>query len=323
MTKNSPRRTQPRRTRAGSRRLPGPGARMAAMGLAGMLVLAACSGGVGDQEGTDAGVPANPHGITAENPSGSAKPTPGAEGQSGETEGSGEGGAGAGGGSPASGTSSDEPAETEVADARADQAAVGAAAERAASFGFTNQVSATDAEIAATREEARLRQTNTSGTAVEPASCKSPLTAVDWSPILMPGADASRLDFGSEAFAGTGTVEVASLEEASVVEEHLTNVERLVADCPELTMTVTDSNLQQSTFDFTARTSAAEGDEVDSGLVWTRTPAGGDTETTAQVLIGQTAEHVVMVSFIGDSEVAGEEFTTIAEQILAAAEGAL
>ncbi|XKH53211.1 hypothetical protein LG293_03565 [Citricoccus nitrophenolicus] len=320
MTTRSPRHPQQRRNSVGARRLPRPGARMAALGLAGMLVLAGCSGGVSDQDGNDGGVPANPHGITAENPSGSAMPTAGEDGQSGEGA---EDGAGAGGGSPASGTSSAEPAETEAADARADQAAVGAAAERAASFGFTNQVSATDTEIAATREDARLRQTNSSGTSVEPASCKSPLTAVDWSPILMPGADASRLDFGSETFAGTGTVEVASLEDAGVVEDHLANVERLVADCPELTMTVTDSNLQQSTFDFTARTSAAKGDGVDSGLVWTRTPAGGGAETTAHVLIGQTAEHVVMVSFIGDSEVAGEEFTAIAEQILAAAEGAL
>ncbi|WP_313817595.1 hypothetical protein [Citricoccus sp.] len=285
MTMRSARRTPADLTTPGVRRLARPGARMAALGLAGMLVLTGCSGGASDQDGNDA-VPANPHGITAENPSA-------------------------------------DPTETEAADARADQAAVGAAAERAASFGFTNQVSATDTEIAATREDARLRQTNSSGTTVEPASCKSPLTAVDWSPILMPAADASRLDFGSETFAGTGTVEVASLEDTGVVEDHLANVERLVADCPELTMTVTDSNLQQSTFDFTARTSAADGDGVDSGLVWTRTPAGGGAETTAQVLIGQTDEHVVMVSFIGDSEVAGEEFTAIAEQILAAAEGAL
>ncbi|NUL45918.1 hypothetical protein F7P69_12045 [Cellulosimicrobium funkei] len=326
MTLHSPRHPQSRRTSAGARLMPaGPGARLAALGLAGMLVLAGCSGGASNEDADDA-VPANPHGITAENPSGSAMPTDGAEGQGGEPEGSedgGEGGASADGGSPASGTSSAEPAETEAADARADQTAVGAAAERAASFGFTNQVSATDAEIAATREDARLRQTNSSGTTVEPASCKTPLTAVDWSPILMPEADASRLDFGSETFAGTGTVEVASLEDASVVEGHLANVERLVADCPELTMTVTDSNLQQSTFDFTALTSDSESDGVDSGLVWTRTPAGGDEATTAQVLIGQAAEHVVMVSFIGDSEVAGEEFTAIAEQILAAAEAAL
>ncbi|MEW1981356.1 hypothetical protein AB0333_10550 [Citricoccus sp. NPDC079358] len=318
MTTRSPRRTPAVLTISGPARMIRPGARMAALSLAGMLVLAGCSGGAGDQEGADADVPANPHGITAENPSGTAAPSAGADAQSGD---GGEGETTTDGGSPASGPASADPDATEAADARADQAAVGAAAERAASFGFTNQVSATDTEIAATREDARLRQTNSSGTTVEPARCKSPLTAVDWSPILMPEADASRLDFGSETFAGTGTVEVASLEDAGVVEEHLANVERLVADCPELTMTVTDSNLQQSTFDFTARTSAAEG--ADSGLVWTRTPAGGDTATTAQVLIGQTAEHVVMVSFIGDSEVAGEEFTAIAEQILAAAEGAL
>lgn len=204
---------------------------------------------------------------------------------------------------------------------------MGAAAGRAASFGFTNQVSATDTAIADTREEARLRRTNTSGTTVDPAGCKAPLTAVDWSPIQMAGADASRIDFGSESFAGTGTVEVASLEDGAVVRAHRENVERLVAECPELSMTVTDQDRQATTFDFTARASEAadeaSGQGVDSGLVWTRTPAGGGAETTAQVLIGQTAEHVVMVSFIGGAEVAGEEFTTMAEQILAAAEGSL
>ena len=230
-------------------------------------------------------------------------------------------------GQPSSGVASvaptDAEATAEATDARADQRAVAAAAERAASFGFTNQVSATDAEIGRTREDARLRQTNTSGTTVEPAACKAPLTAVDWSPILLPGADASRLDFGSDGFTGTGSVEVASLQDPEVVERHLANVERLVADCPELTMTVTDEDLQRSSFDFTARASQADGADLDSGLVWTRTAAGGGAETTAQVLIGQAGDHVVMVSFIGQPEVAGEEFTTIAEQVLAAAVGSL
>jgi hypothetical protein len=235
-------------------------------------------------------------------------------------------------GQPSSGVASVAPTDAEptvqapdaqASDARADQRAAGAAAERAASFGFTNQVSATDAEIQRTREDSRLRQTNTSGTTVEPAGCKAPLTAVDWSPILLPGADASRLDFGSDGFTGTGSVEVASLEDPEVLDRHLANVERLVADCPELTMTVTNENLQKSTFDVTARASRAEGADVDSGLVWTRTPDGGGAETTAQVLIGRAGDHVVMVSFIGQPEVAGEEFTTIAEQVLAAAAGSL
>lgn len=266
--------------------------------LAGTLLLAGCSGSP-EESGP---APSAPHGTAA----------PGAPSSS-----------------PDSGTPADtEPADTEgtdteATDARADQRAVGAAAGRAASFGFTNQVSATDAEIDQTREDTRLRQTNTAGTTVEPARCKAPLTAVDWSPILLPGADASRLDFGSEGFAGTGSVEVAAVEDPGVVQDHLADVERLVADCPELTMTVTDENLQESTFDFTARTSEADGAGVDSGLVWTRTPAGGGAATTAQVLIGQERDHVVMVSFIGQPDVAGEEFTTMAEQILAAALDAL
>ncbi|MEV4900231.1 hypothetical protein AB0K08_02680 [Citricoccus sp. NPDC055426] len=296
----------------------GPLGGLLACGLAGVLLLAGCSAAPGDTDGGDGGVPANPHGITSANPSGTAVPGDDASGASGTS-----------GAGPASGAASREPAsgEATASEARADQRAVGAAAERAASFGFTNQVSATDTAIADTRQEARLRQTNTSGTTVDPAGCKAPLTAVDWSPIQMAGADASRIDFGSESFAGTGTVEVASLEDGAAVRAHRENVERLVAECPELSMTVTDQDGQASTFDFTARASGAadegSGQGVDSGLVWTRTPAGGGAETTAQVLIGQTAEHVVMVSFIGGAEVAGEEFTTMAEQILAAAEGSL
>ncbi|MGM7671202.1 hypothetical protein [Microbacterium sp. A93] len=285
-----------------------------AFGLAGALLLTGCSADSGNSEDNDGGVPANPHGITSAAPSGTAPAVPGAP-SSGAPDASGEG--------PASGASSGGASPGEAAEARADQQAVGAAAERAASFGFVNQVSATDTAIADTRQEAQLRRTNTSGTTVEPAGCKAPLTAVDWSPIQMAGADASRIDFGSESFAGTGTVEVASQEDAALVREHRENVERLVADCPELSMTVTDQDQQAATFDVTARSSEAAGQAVDSGLVWTRTPAGGGAETTAQVLIGQTAEHVVMVSFIGGSEVAGEEFTTMAEQILAAAEASL
>jgi hypothetical protein len=276
---------------------------VATVGLAGALALAGCAADTGESGGT----PSNPHGTAAGGQPGTGATTP----------------------APASEGASGTPSGGVAADARADQRAVGAAAARAGSFGFVNQVTASDAEIASTREEARLRQTNTSGTTVEPAACKAPLTAIDWSPILMPGADASRLDFGSETFAGTGTVEVATLEDAEVVRNHLANVERLIADCPELSMTVTDTNRQSSTFDFTARASAAGDAAVESGLIWTRTPEGTGPggvpaeQTTAQVLIGQTGDHVVMVSFLGDSAVAGEEFTTMAEQILASALEAL
>jgi hypothetical protein len=264
--------------------------------LAGALLATGCSA---SDQGSEA-TPSSPHGTAV-------------PGQSSSGPGSGT----------STGSSTDTPTGTATANARADQRAVAAAAGRASSFGFTQQVSATDAEIDQTRQDSRLRQTNTSGTTVEPVSCKAPLTAVDWSPILLPGADASRLDFGSAGFTGTGSVEVASLEGPEAVERHLANVGRLVADCPELTMTVTDENLQKTTFDVTARDSASGGEHVDSGLVWTRTPSGGGAETTAQVLIGQAGDHVVMVSFIGRPEVAGQEFTTIAEEVLAAAVAAL
>ncbi|MFC7403385.1 hypothetical protein [Citricoccus sp. GCM10030269] len=243
-----------------------------------------------------------------------------------------------------------DPSSSVADDGRPDQQAAASAANRAGSFGFTNQAAATQEAIVESRDEARRRQSNTTGTTVEPADCASPLTAIDWSPILMPDAEASRVDFGSETFAGTGTVEVASLEDAEVVRDHMRSVDQLVAECPELSLTVADSSVQgssssassdssssSSVYDVTARASEAD---ADSALVWTRTPAGGQSggaengaedeaeggnegQTTVQVLMDQTDDYVVMVSFIGGSEVAGEEFTTMAEEILATAVDAL
>lgn len=97
---------------------------------------------------------------------------------------------------------------------------------------------ATEEQVSGLREDVRLRQSNTTGTRVDPAECKSALTAVDWSPLLAPGSAASRVDVGSPSFRGTGTVEVAALEDIGVVDQHVQNVDRLVQDCGELSFTV-------------------------------------------------------------------------------------
>lgn len=207
---------------------------------------------------------------------------------------------------------------------RADQRAAAAAAERAASFGFTEQAVATEEQVSGLREDVRLRQSNTTGTRVDPAQCKSALTAVDWSPLLAPGSAASRIDVGSPSFRGTGTVEVAALEDIGVVDQHVQNVDRLVQDCGELSFTVDGTFTGEggaATFELASSVPQGETSEaVDSALLWTRTPvSGAGAPATAQVLVGQQGEHAVMVSFIGSSQVADEEFTAMAQAMLDAA----
>lgn len=225
-------------------------------------------------------------------------------------------------------------------EARPDQRAAAAAAERAASFGFTEQAVATEEQVAELRQDVRLRQSNTTGTRVDPAECKSALTAVDWSPLLAEGSGASRVDVGSPTFQGTGTVEVAALEDGAVVDQHVQNVERLVQECGELTFTLDGTFTGEggvSTFELTSsvpeaadlagQTDQAEqgeqteqGSSVESALQWTRTPVSGSgSPATAQVLMGRSGEHAVMVSFIGSSPVADPEFTTMARAMLDAA----
>lgn len=227
-------------------------------------------------------------------------------------------GEGTSSGSPVEGATDGEGAATD----RADQRAAAAAAERAASFGFTEQAVATEEQVSGLREDVRLRQSNTTGTRVDPAECKSALTAVDWSPLLAPGSAASRVDVGSPSFRGTGTVEVAALEDIGVVDQHVQNVDRLVQDCGELSFTVDGTFTGgggAATFELASSAVETEG-AADSALLWTRTPvSGGGAPATAQVLVGQQGEHAVMVSFIGSSQVADAEFTAMAQAMLDAA----
>lgn len=234
---------------------------------------------------------------------------------------SGAGSASGGSAQPSGGSGS---AGTNAEGGRADERAAQAAAERAASFGFTEQSVATEDQVARLREDVRLRQTNTTGTRVDPAECKSALTAVDWSPLLAEGSSASRIDVGSASFQGTGTVEVAALKDGGDVSRHAQNVQRLIQDCGELTFTVDGTYSGEggvSTFSLSSSAPTAQTSEsVASALQWTRSPVGGQgTPATAQVLVGQKGEHAVLVSFIGSSKVADEQFTTMAQAMLDAA----
>ncbi|GEM_PF-1229092 len=242
-------------------------------------------------------------------------------------------GAGQDGGADGGDATPDPASDEEAADVvegldlgdRQDQRMAAAAAERAATFGFVRQRAATDEEVATTREDNTARLRDSSRTTVEPSECKAPLNALDFSPILLDQDEVSRVDVGADSFTGTGTVEVAALDGSARqrVERHLQTVNDLLQDCSEMTMTVIE---EDATVDYeltTARPDLSDGTPAQSGLTWTRHPAGDeDNSLTAQVLTATTADSVVMVSFVGQAAAGDREFTLMAEEILAAAERA-
>ena len=205
---------------------------------------------------------------------------------------------------------------------RQDERMAAAAAERAVGFGFVRQRAAAPEEIDAAREDSRARRSDADRTTVQPAACKAPLTALDFSPISLDEGEATRVDVGADTFTGTGTVEVARLTGSGrqEVERHLQTVNALLADCREMTMTVQDGD---ASVDYRLAVSEAplsEGTPAQSALVWERSLASADgPQLTAQVLTAVTADAVVMVSFVGQPEAGRKEFTLIAEEMLAAA----
>ena len=253
---------------------------------------------------------------------------------SGDDDGSGaSAGASQDGGAPGADAKPDPASDEKAADVveqlhlgdRKDQKMAAAGAERAASFGFVRQRAATAEEIATTREDNTSRLRDSARTTVEPARCKAPLNALDFSPILLDQEQVSRVDVGADSFTGTGTVEVATLDGPARqrVEQHLQTVNELLADCSEMTMTVKDGD---STVEYrltTARPALSDGTPAQSGITWTRHPVGDEQNSlTAQVLTATTSDAVVMVSFVGQPAAGDKEFTLMAEEILAAAERA-
>ncbi|MDO5633788.1 MAG: hypothetical protein Q4G34_02785 [Micrococcus sp.] len=208
---------------------------------------------------------------------------------------------------------------------RKDQVMAEAAAQRAATFGFVRQRAATAEEIAQTREDNRARLSDAARTVVEPAACKAPITALDFSPILLDSDDVTRVDVGADSFVGTGTIEIARLDGPARqrVERHLQTVNTLVSDCPEMTMTVTEG---ATSVNFTLTTSTpelSEGSTAQSGLIWQRWPVSDETQKlTAQVLTTTTPDAVIMVSFAGQEAAGERQFTVMAEEIIAAAQAA-
>ncbi|HIW99837.1 MAG TPA: hypothetical protein H9871_06805, partial [Candidatus Nesterenkonia stercoripullorum] len=101
--------------------------------------------------------------------------------------------------------------------------------ERASSYGFDSAGFVTEDALEQFREQSADSAAGAEteeASDVTPEQCAEPLAAVDWAPLLL-GGDAARVDFGTEGFAGTGSIEVAEAagEDAEArVEEHLANI---------------------------------------------------------------------------------------------------
>lgn len=242
----------------------------------------------------------------------------------------------------------DEQGEQEEGDApRAGSERLIAAAEtgmaRASSFGFDNAGFATDPAVDDLRDSMEGSLAGDEGDqGVEPAQCEEPLAAVDWTPLLL-GTDVARVDFGSETFTGTGSIEIAQLEDGEAEEraaEHIEHVENLVASCPETEFTLGEADyaLEISPTELQALTPVSEGGST-VAYSWERSftdsgeevgeEAGENTEdgdqtgeaeladgtTVAQILFTEADDDVVMVSFIGEPAAGSAEFTEMAEAI--------
>ena len=208
--------------------------------------------------------------------------------------------------------------------------------ERASSYGFDSAGFVTEDALDQFRErssEAAPGAEAEEVSEVTPQECSAPLAAVDWAPLLI-GGDAARVDFGTEGFAGTGSIEVAEAagEEAEArVEEHLAHVDALLEDCPEVAFTAEGEQLELTIDDVdleeegTTRAYSWQRNAAESA--GSADPAGDSAEadgtTVAQILFTQQDDDVVMVSFIGDSTAGSAEFTQMAEGITQATLDAL
>ena len=207
-------------------------------------------------------------------------------------------------------------AEAEVAPERTPvELAVERGSQRAATFGFDKAQTATADELKQLRDSAVPE-----ATAVQPEQCAEALALINSSPVLL-SADAARVDFGSDTFTGTGTVEAAALEAdkaAAWLAEYRATVQTLTGDCRDISFVVDGQK-------FTFTSTAVDTDNDNNvGISWQRVPqlAGSKSDTqqgtvNSQVLVGQRGREVFLVSFIGEEAATGDEFTQIANQILA------
>ncbi|GAB3185753.1 hypothetical protein GCM10027060_25510 [Nesterenkonia halophila] len=246
-------------------------------------------------------------------------------------------GCGAGAGDAADDGSSGE--DSPPAGSEEQLAAAEAAMTRAASFGFDQAGYATVEAVEQFREQADETLAGDAAEDVDPAACADPLAAVDWAPLLL-DADVARVDFGSETFTGTGSLEIAEASDGAAgerVAEHVARVEQLLGSCREVTYTQSEQDfaLEFDGVDGVVEPEDSAEPETTTAYRWSREFAGtaeqteqtGQTEeaesaedggtTAAQILLTRRGEDVVMVSFIGEPAAGSAEFTTMAEALAA------
>ncbi|MGQ7787642.1 hypothetical protein [Nesterenkonia sp. K-15-9-6] len=211
-------------------------------------------------------------------------------------------------------------------------AAAEAGMERASTFGFDSAGFYTEAAVEEFRQQ--MEGSLAEGEAdveVDPASCEEPLAAVDWAPLLL-GSDAARVDFGSETFTGTGSIEIAEIdgddgEAAARVQEHMDHVRSLVESCPQVQLTQLDADYALEFSDVELETLRPADGDGDGTVGYARTRSLADSEEDgmigAQILFTRAGDDVVMVSFIGEPAAAEDEFTAMAEAVTAATTEAL
>lgn len=231
----------------------------------------------------------------------------------------------------------EEPEQSPRAGGESLVAAAEAAMERASSFGFDSAGFFTEDAVEEFRTQMEDSMADGADDAeVDPGECAEPLAAVDWAPLLL-GSDAARVDFGSETFTGTGSIEVASVsgaEESERVDEHFDHVRTLVESCPEVEFSryETDYDLEVSEVELDQLETADQGHQGTIAYSWERgfeseeqqealegapddeAHSGGGT-IVAQILFTRVDDDVVMVSFIGEPAAGSSEFTEMAESI--------
>ncbi len=236
--------------------------------------------------------------------------------------------------SSAEGQDDDAGAETQLEsllaeDASADQQAAAVGTSKAMELGFDQVQAASDDDLDVVRQDAQERAGNVEDMTVTPESCATPLAQLDWSPILADSESITRIDFGRSNFNGAGSIEVAGITEdtggspeaTEQVTAHQQAVTDITTDCNDLTMMLADeSEPDWAELEYTFNAEPIETDSG-SGLLWQRYPSddGEGQTTTALTLMTQHEGYVVMVAFIGEKDIADDEFTDISETILSTA----
>ncbi|GAB3618805.1 hypothetical protein GCM10027417_00650 [Glutamicibacter endophyticus] len=181
---------------------------------------------------------------------------------------------------------------------------VTAGAVMAAKLGFdrSRKVTAEELKQLATKPSDTL-----DGYVVLPGQCAGPLEDLNWSPAQL-GTEVARTDFTTESGTVTGSVEVARVEDRSVLEEHYKTVLRMRTDCKSVKLNGPNA---METVKFTDPGI----DGVESQLYYSRT---GDPQSPQDslVLLDTAGDYVAMVSFISAGSLNDKQFSTVAKQVM-------